>query len=1304
MSPDPEWDIGGLRGSSTASNVDLPINGHSTADTSAISMPSMPPRGRGSSLQESDGVQQRSEVTGFSNDTAEGKAGQDKKGQLQVEPVSDTTVKTVAEAESNSSSSSSDESDIDYVRGSYDRVRRWENRVSLPKRTEKATDQLWEYGRYIRLMEDRVSSLEAKLAAPTSSKDQAKNKHRPPPAIPNVRYVSWEEYLSVKGQRSPSSHFAIEILTEKVVPQLQRTRNAFHFGQGATVASKTLVIPDVPALSHEMISGSKDLPERIRINSRPLKVILDSFCGRSLEFGKGFPIVLQRPFKFLIYHESAIREHMDELKEKWGAAAANVCTQNWPPFSYDDPMLPEYTPPTEPEMRDNLSTSSAAMNENRSYTDPTSEEIGNGQSRTDVEGTSAPLSIKGQEIMPPGWEKRRDSWGRTYYVDHNTKITTWTSPDSSNFGHPTNDIDELIASGGESDLKPLLQSEEAMRDLRCLIGFMDDFVIPVRDELQQGRRSNARFSELWYLYKPGQLVYAKDRDLPQKNWRVAQVTGGRKYLSLAPPDEGTSRKAEFSDFVLDCYYLEYDGSRFGPSYKQFCIPKYDDSRAIDSLPLYPFTTGNRAPFSDSLTKQGQEFVRCTKICHRYYSGRSLVRKSNGMELWRCSDSDGGKGQKLAPETIESEVMIDLDRAFQRNPDWLPSFDILDPFVMDKRECDETGYDLAAESVEQDYIWDTRRMDEFINGDEAKLQPWSKGSEPSEEDLLLLPDRVFGFVLRSRKWACLKLGRDARGVEFLRPVEEKKDGWNGLELPEGHKEIVQSLINSHFAMDKSATINFDSVRGKGLIILLHGAPGVGKTSTAECVAQSNNRPLLPITCGDLGLTASDVENKLESSFQLAQAWNCVLLLDEADIFLAARTNSDLERNALVSGKPLIASDNVPKLTAFKVFLRVLEYYEGILFLTTNRVGSVDEAFKSRIHMALYYPSLDLQKTIQIWRTQIQTLRSRKDKQIEIQEDKLIDFATGLFHTPQQHNPKGLRWNGRQIRNAFQSALAIAEYSVREGAIAKLETSHFEKVAKASSEFDYYLWKVHRGRTDADKAYSNMLRDDDFNASPKFLDPVQQQMVPQYDTRTDPSFGRSRTPVPNPSMPQYAQPNRQQGYQMPGMVPTQFQQPVSMQNYRQPNSNVQSYDPQQMMASQYQQPYMQPTLGQQPGYPMQQPGAPMQGMSMHQPGSIPMQGAPMQQIGTPFQQTDPSTLPPGPQMQQPGTPTPQSRAPAQQGGLQQAMSSPQQANGPQQQQQQQNQHGPEQQQQPQPQPQPQQHGFPGANYQYQQLKFS
>lgn len=88
--------------------------------------------------------------------------------------------------------------------------------------------------------------------------------------------------------------------------------------------------------------------------------------------------------------------------------------------------------------------------------------------------------------------------------------------------------------------------------------------------------------------------------------------------------------------------------------------------------------------------------------------------------------------------------------------------------------------------------------------------------------------------------------------------------------------------------------------------------------AECVAESHGKPLFPITCGkylsvggervrltnvigDLGLVAEEVEAKLARIFHLAEQWDCVLLLDEADVFLAERTKTDLQHNSLVSGE-------------------------------------------------------------------------------------------------------------------------------------------------------------------------------------------------------------------------------------------------------------------------------------------------------------------------------------------------------------------------------------------------------------------
>lgn len=152
------------------------------------------------------------------------------------------------------------------------------------------------------------------------------------------------------------------------------------------------------------------------------------------------------------------------------------------------------------------------------------------------------------------------------------------------------------------------------------------------------------------------------------------------------------------------------------------------------------------------------------------------------------------------------------------------------------------------------------------------------------------------------------------VRDIEPIKEgDKDGFNDLVLPAGHKDIVRALVNTHArgpitsgpGDEQTSTmareIDLVSGKGKGLIILLHGAPGVGKTSTAECVAANTGRPLFPITCGDIGGdSAQQVEEKLEEFFDLARKWGCVLLLDEADVFLSERTKGNIKQNSLVSG--------------------------------------------------------------------------------------------------------------------------------------------------------------------------------------------------------------------------------------------------------------------------------------------------------------------------------------------------------------------------------------------------------------------
>ena len=359
----------------------------------------------------------------------------------------------------------------------------------------------------------------------------------------------------------------------------------------------------------------------------------------------------------------------------------------------------------------------------------------------------------------------------------------------------------------------------------------------------------------------------------------------------------------------------------------------------------------------------------------------------------------------------------------------------------------------------DHRIDRQRTVEFMEANKNLLRVIDDISELTDDLLLLLPNRVFGFILRSRRWYFLD-------IATIHPVHRQSEGFENLILPEGVAHLVEGLVQTHGLRDEKTGTGdsetdheFDLVRGKGkgLIILLHGAPGVGKTSTAECVADYTHRPLFPITCGDIGETAKEVEQNLERNFSLAHRWGCVLLLDEADVFLQARDKEDMRRNSVVS-----------------VFLRVLEYYSGILFLTTNKVGHFDEAFKSRIHVSLYYPQLNKKTTIEIWKMNLKRLVENK-KHIEVDSKAIKKYAKK--HYAGLSKAKRGPWNGRQIKNAFQTAISLAEFEAKNEGLAKprVTVTHFQTVAKAAEGFDEYLARIH-GR-DMDRARREGQRDDE-----------------------------------------------------------------------------------------------------------------------------------------------------------------------------------------------------------------------------------
>ncbi|EMR70898.1 putative aaa family atpase protein [Eutypa lata UCREL1] len=218
----------------------------------------------------------------------------------------------------------------------------------------------------------------------------------------------------------------------------------------------------------------------------------------------------------------------------------------------------------------------------------------------------------------------------------------------------------------------------------------------------------------------------------------------------------------------------------------------------------------------------------------------------------------------------------------------------------------------------------------------------------------------------------------------------------------------------------------------------GGPGVGKTCTAECIAAFTKRPLMVLTSSDISTDPSMVEGNLTRQFKTAKSWGAVLLIDEADVFMERRSTADLVRNSLVAG-----------------FLRALEFYDGILFLTTNRVGSFDDAFISRVHLQLYYPDFDDDQRRQVWQTFVDKLAKERRDTMRLNVDAK-DYIRGA-------EMRALKWNGREIRNAFQTAVSLAEYDAEKGEDGKIMVTdeHLRAVVELSKDFKDYLNTLHQG---------------------------------------------------------------------------------------------------------------------------------------------------------------------------------------------------------------------------------------------------
>ncbi|KLJ12759.1 hypothetical protein EMPG_12241 [Blastomyces silverae] len=681
-------------------------------------------------------------------------------------------------------------------------------------------------------------------------------------------------------------------------------------------------------------------------------------------------------------------------------------------------------------------------------------------------------------------------------------------PEQQNPAHVTKDDDANNAGGAAS------RAKRERDELRCLVKFMDTDmhdIFEAKRRISNGDITEIAFEHLWLLFKPGDVILNSSSDENRnyrQAYRVLNISGGRAYFDsgykagfvgimdhIGDSDSENEEKCrdaikcsgvDTTCFIIDAFYIDFDGTKLGARSKRFAIPPYKGTRPITSLLPFPMLPSPESvQIQRTLTERGRRFVQLVPGTHKKYSGPTVQegnQTSKGYNNWIIKETE-----------LHSEIVVDQAAGVEHFKQKVYRFGrslkfgsgaIARATPQDKRET----FDPLPEQEDGSWVTDVFDDSKFEEDRQNEFRRTTNllgfrtlQQKPIPNDhLMLLPYRAYGYGLLDHKWLPLNINR----IEDLPAAGEEvqRARFEDLVLPEGHRVLLQALIKNQVEQPKEKSNETDGTgeplamdavpgKGKGLIILLHGAPGVGKTSTAECVASQLKRPLLPITCGDIGTTAQTAEATLESFCVLAHRWRCVLLLDEADVFLAKREKGDIIRNSLVS-----------------VFLRVLEYYSGVIILTTNRVGEFDEAFRSRIHMSLYYPKLDEISTKEIWEKNLQhIIKSGRD--IDIEEDKIRRFANK--HWQENKYKPSRRWNGRQIKNAFQTALALANWDFRDGKnSAKLKrplvkASHFNRIAQTSAHFDDYISNIH-GTQDDDTygvlAAREEVRKDAYDSAP------------------------------------------------------------------------------------------------------------------------------------------------------------------------------------------------------------------------------
>jgi hypothetical protein len=553
----------------------------------------------------------------------------------------------------------------------------------------------------------------------------------------------------------------------------------------------------------------------------------------------------------------------------------------------------------------------------------------------------------------------------------------------------------------KKELKPKLKrarksKEKKLRtaqvaQCKLLLKYLDEDYTSVRKALKPMLKAGTiTYDLVWALFKPNTIAFTPtygNKDDP----RCFRVDFSYEYESWL---------TQAKSLVVDGRYLEYDGKAFGLGDHQVQIQAFKGHKKITSLSAYPLKYHKDSEgIKKQLIDRGMKFVALQGMNYRLQKGIAYMKHKNSVVRFN----------------ISGRVMIDPAIFRRINPNYQLSYikhDELDQDEDNDEDEDESD-DCCCEDDEEDsekeqdklrtVMWKDHRgkkwpikvpqsviTKEAGANPEVKLETNDEDTDSkchvfTEEELLIASPVVLGFAFSEKYWLEFSLS----GIE---EIKWNPEAFESLVLPDRIKSNLKGLVSSHRFNAAKTIDDVIQGKGKGLNVVLHGPPGVGKTLTGESIAEYLHCPLYAVSAGELGTNSRTLEQDLNRIMDITHSWGAILLLDEADVFLEARQPHDIHRNSLVS-----------------VFLRLTEYYQGILFLTTNRVETFDEAFQSRIHMGIRYENLQPKARKKIWMHHVGKVEAMAEKE-EGEERKV--FSESDFEELSKRN-----MNGRQVRIIF-----------------------------------------------------------------------------------------------------------------------------------------------------------------------------------------------------------------------------------------------------------------------------------------------